>query len=105
LGKIAICFKALAAQFHAGVITKIYFALFLEANPTSLETISARYITPENISIMTKERACGVIGKTSPSPVPERMEKLKNNISTQVLGDSLLSSAVKLPGYHCWQTR
>ena len=47
------------------------------ANPISLETTSAMYITPANCSSMTSARACGRSGMTSLKPTPDSVLKLR----------------------------
>ena len=53
---------------------------------------------------MVSTRAGALTGSTSPSPVADRLVKLKNSSSIQVRGRSG-SKPVKLPGYQAWQTK
>ncbi len=69
----------------------------------SRETTIAMYITPQNISSMTSERAIEATGVMSLSPTLERTLKLRKSSSNHDLGSVELTATPKLPGAKCWQ--
>src|SRR3982751_3936529 len=68
------------------------------------DTTRARYITPENSSIMTRARDIGRRGTMSPSPTPDSVVKLRKSSSIHVRGLPEAARAPKLPGSKAWHT-